>query len=445
MYQAVLFHLFLQVVLISLNAVFACAEIAIISTNESHLDQLAAEGNRRAARVLRFTRQPARFLAAIQVAITLAGFLGSAFAADNFSDPIAHWLVKSGVPLSTDTLDTIAVIVITIVLSYFTLIFGELVPKRLAMKKADQIAMSISAMLQFVAYLFAPIVWILTLSTNWILRLFGVDPNAEEDAVSEEGIRMMVDAGSRKGILDSEESKFIQNVFEFDDITVGEFATHRTDIALLWTDDTPEQWEQTIHKTRHTLYPVCDGTVDHVRGILDIKDYFALSEKTMETILQQAVHPAYFVPQTIRADVLFKQMKRTRNRLAVVLDEYGGLVGIVTLHDLLEQLVGDLEPTPPQSCDEQAVLKQLGDTVWQIGGSVPLTEVGNTLDLPLPDRPLETFGGFVFDQYGCIPADGTQFVLDTCQMHIEILKVEGHRLKKAIVHYPTPESDTPHR
>jgi putative hemolysin len=442
--QTILLQLFLQVVLISLNAVFACAEIAVISTNESRLDQLAANGNRQAARVLRFTRQPARFLATIQVAITLAGFLGSAFAADNFSDPIAHWLVKSGIPLSTDTLDTIAVIVITIVLSYFTLIFGELVPKRLAMKKADQMAMSMSALLQFVAHLFAPIVWILTLSTNCILRLFGVDPDAEEEEVSEEEIRMMVDAGSRKGIIDSDESKFIQNVFEFDDITVGEFATHRTDIALLWTNGTPEQWEQTIHETRHTLYPVCDGTVDHVLRILNIKDYFAIPDKSMETILQHAVHPAYFVPQTIRADILFKQMKRTRNRLAVVLDEYGGLVGIVTLNDLLEQLVGDLEPSPPQACDEQTVLKQLGDTVWQIGGGVPLTEVTKVLGLSLPDETLETFGGFVFDQYGCIPADGTQFVLDACEMHIEILKVEEHRLKKAIVHFPAPEATIQH-
>lgn len=207
-------QILLQVILIGLNAVFACAEIAVISMNDNRLEQLAAAGDKRAVRLSRLTSQPAKFLATIQVAITLSGFLGSAFAADNFSDSLTAWLVGIGVPISERTLDTISVVVITIILSYFTLIFGELVPKRLAMKKTEQLALGMSNLISFLARLSAPIVWVLTVSTNGILRLCGIDPTAEEDEVSEEEIRMMVDAGSRKGVIDFAEKEFIQNVLD---------------------------------------------------------------------------------------------------------------------------------------------------------------------------------------------------------------------------------------
>ena len=435
--QTLIWQILLQIILIALNAVFACAEIAVISSNDSKMEQLASQGDKRAGRIVKFTSQPARFLATIQVAITLAGFLGSAFAADNFSDKLTNWLLGLGIPIPAATLDALSVILITVVLSYFTLIFGELVPKRLAMKKAEQLAMGMSALLTFVSKLFAPIVWILTLSTNGILRLLGVDPNADDDEVSEEEIRMMVDAGNRKGVIDPEENAFIQNVFEFDDITVGEFATHRTEIDFLWLDESLEQWEQIIHESRHTLYPICDETVDNVRGILNIKDYFALPEKTLDQVLKYAVKPAYFVPESIRADVLFKQMKKSHNHFAVVLDEYGGLVGIVTMNDLLEQLVGNLEEEITPQEQEQVEFQKIGDGVWQIGGGVSLETVAEELEVDLPpEEDYETFGGFVFGMHGYIPDDGSQFELDTCGMRIEVLKIEDHRLKKAIVHYP---------
>jgi putative hemolysin len=334
-------QIILQIILILLNAVFACAEIAVISMNDNKLASMAASGDKRAIRLARLTSQPARFLATIQVAITLSGFLGSAFAADNFSDGIVDLLVNIGIPLSVSTLNSIAVILITLLLSYFTLVFGELVPKRIAMKKAESLALAMSSLITFISHLFAPIVWLLTNSTNGILRLLGIDPNTEENNVSEEEIRMMVDAGSEKGVIDPEEKEMIQNVFEFDDLPVSEFATHRTDISLLWLEESIEEWTKTIHETRHSLYPICDETVDHVIGVLNAKDYFRLEPKTKENILENAVKPAYFVPETICADVLFRQMKKSRNHFAVVLDEYGGMVGIVTMNDLLEQLVGD--------------------------------------------------------------------------------------------------------
>lgn len=346
--QSLLIMILLQIVLIALNAVFACAEIAVISMNDSKLAKLAAEGDQRAVRLARLTSQPARFLATIQVAITLSGFLGSAFAAENFSDGLVGWLVSFGTPIPVATLDAAAVIVITVVLSYFTLIFGELVPKRVAMRKAEALALGMSALISAIASLFSPIVWFLTVSTNAILRLLGIDPNAENNDISEDDIRMMVDVGSEKGTIDAEEKQLIQNVFEFDDLTAGDIVTHRTEITLLWMEDNMEEWAHTIHSSRHTLYPVCDDSADNVVGILNAKDYFRLEHKSREVVIEQAVTPAYFVPACIKADVLFRNMKHCHSSLAVALDEYGGMVGIVTVSDLVERLVGDLSDYEPE-------------------------------------------------------------------------------------------------
>lgn len=342
-------QLILQVVLIALNAIFACAEIAVISAKDAKIAALAQEGNRRAIRLERLTSQPARFLATIQVAITLAGFLGSAFAADNFSEALVDWMITLGVKLSPQVLDTIAVVLITLILSYFTLIFGELVPKRLAMKNAEKLALAVSGLVTVISVVFKPIVSLLTASTNGMLRLLRVDPDSEEDVYSEEEIRMMATAGSQQGTIGEEENEFIQNLFEFDDQRAEEFATHRTKMSVLWADGSTDDWEREIFSSRHSLYPVCCDTTDKVVGILDIKDYFALPERSAEAAMSQAVKEPYFVPDSIKADVLFKRMRDEKIRIAVVLDEYGGVTGIVTLSDILELLVGDLN-----GCDETA-------------------------------------------------------------------------------------------
>lgn len=334
--------LLIQVVLIALNAIFACAETAIISINDNRMAMLAAEGDKRAQKLLELTKEPANFLSTIQICITLSGFLGSAFAADNFSEPLVDWVLQFGVTIPKSTLETIAVILITLILSYFTLIFGELVPKRVAMKKAETLALKVSGLICTMSALFGPVVWFLSLSTNVVLRILGIDPNEEEEEVSEEEIRMMVDVGTEKGTIDTTEKEFIQNVFEFDDTSAREIVTHRTKLALLWMEDSMEQWEETIHDTRHTLYPVCEESADQIIGILNAKDYFRLKDKSRETVMAEAVKKPYFVPDGMKADVLFKNMKQSHNSMAVVVDEYGGTLGVVTINDLLEELVGDL-------------------------------------------------------------------------------------------------------
>lgn len=424
--------LLLQAILIALNAIFACAEIAVISMNDSKLAKLAAQGDKRAVRLARLTSQPARFLATIQVAITLSGFLGSAFAAENFSDTLVSWLVGLGVGIPAATLDAIAVVVITIILSYFTLVFGELVPKRVAMGKAETLALGMSGLISGISTVFSPIVWFLTISTNGILRLLGIDPNAEDDAVSEEEIRMMVDVGSEKGAIDQEEKEFIQNVFRFDDLTAEEVATHRTDLCVLWMEDAMTDWDDTIHTHRHTRYPVCQDSIDHIVGILNAKDYFRLREKTRELVMAQAVRPAYFVPETVKADVLFQNMKRTRNNLAVVLDEYGGVSGIVTISDLVEQLVGELELEEPRE-ESAAPIELAGNATWKIHGSATLEEIQETLGLPLPSQDWDTFNGLVFDALGTIPPDGSTPELETAGLRIRVTKLRDHQIQEALV------------
>ncbi len=438
----IILMLLLQVLLIALNAIFACAEIAVISMNETKVDKLAEQGDKRAKCLKKLTVQPAKFLATIQVAITLSGFLGSAFAADNFADPLVDWFVRifelelSGAALAS--LDSAAVVVITIILSFFTLIFGELVPKRVAQRKTEALALGMSRMIYFISKLFAPLVFVLTASTNGILRLMGIDPNENEESVSEEDIIMMVDAGSEKGTIDSEEQQFIQNVFEFDDLTADEISTHRTEVSLLWMDESIEEWDKTIHDSRHNLYPVCGETVDDVVGVLNTKDYFRLENKDKETVLREAVRPAYFVPETVKADVLFRNMRQTKNFFAVVLDEYGGMHGIITINDLIERLVGDI--TDEETAEEKEPdIVPLDSETWKISGVAPLPEVAEALQMELPIDEYDTFGGLVFGNFGSVPEDGTTFEIEACGLAIKVTDVKDHQIEAAIVCKVEPE------
>ncbi len=416
------------------GAIFASAEIAVLSINEAKLERMAQEGDKRARRLFRLTQEPAKFLATIQVAITLSGFLGSAFAADNFSEPLVNFVLGLGVKIPASTLDTIAVILITLILSYFTLIFGELVPKRMAMKKSEQIAMGISGLVSGISVAFKPIVWFLSVSTNVMLRLCGIDPAEADDEVSEEEIRMMVDAGSEKGTIDHQEKEFIQNVFEFNDTEAGDIATHRTDVAALWLEDSPELWDAVIHENRHTRYPVCEGSADNIVGVLNAKDYFRLADKSREHVMEQAVYPAYFVPETIKADVLFRNMRKTHNSLAIIMDEYGGMVGIVTLYDLLEELVGDLNDEPVDQNDPLPYMEKIDEQTWKLVGNVPLRMIEERAGVKFDDEDCDMFTGLVFDQLGMVPDNGAQDIaleIDGVQVHVSAIR--DHQIDAATI------------
>lgn len=437
MENSILFMILLQMILILLNAVFACAEIAVISMNDTKLARMAEDGDKRAVRLTKLTAQPARFLATIQVAITLSGFLGSAFAAENFSDILVNWLVELGVTVPARVLDSVAVVLITIILSYFTLVFGELVPKQIAMRKSEALALGLSGIISAIAVAFAPLVSLLTVSTNALLRLLGFDVNEEEEGVSEEEIRMMVDAGSEKGTIEHEEKEFIQNVFEFNDLSAGEIFTHRTDVELLDINASMEEWQDIIFNSRHTRYPVCDGTADKVIGILNAKEYFRTDQTDKEAVMENAVKVPYFVPETVKADVLFRNMRREHHAIAIVLDEYGGMSGIITLNDLVELLVGDLND---DVSEDEELIRQMSENTWEISGTAELEDVSEALGVALEDDEVDTFNGFVLSELGTIPEDGEVVDLEVGGLYIKAAKIINHQVDKAQVFVSAAES-----
>ncbi len=423
----ILWQLLIQALLIALNAVFACAEIAVISINDAKLTSLKEQGDKRALRLSKLTDQPARFLATIQVAITLSGFLGSAFAADSFASLLTEWLVGMNVTISASTLNTISVILITIILSYFSLVFGELVPKRIAMKNADSLALAMSGMITFVSKLFKPLVALLTVSTNALLRLCGIDPNADDEEVTEEEIQLMVDTGSRKGTIQPEESELIHNVFEFNDTSVKDIATHRPDVTVLWKEDSLEEWDKTIRETKHSWYPICNDSIDTIVGVLNTQDYLCLTDRSWENVSRAAIRPAFFIPESVRADVLFRKMKQLRCQFAIVLDEYGGMEGVITISDLLAELVGDFNE------EEEPDIVSIAPDTWQIHGSADLKDVEEALNVSFDEEECDTFGGLLLARNGYIPKDGTQFDIELAGLAIHVTEIRGHRIENTLV------------
>ena len=384
---------------------------------------------KKARRLRKLLKEPAKFLSTIQIAITLSGFLGSAFAADGFSDPLVDWLVGLGATLSRNTLDTLSVIFITLVLSYFTLIFGELVPKRIAMKKSEALALKVSGIVSGISVLFKPIVWLLSVSTNTVLRMLGIDPNETEEQICEEDIRMMVETGGETGAIDKDEQIFIQNVFEFDDLSVGEILTHRTDLTMLWLEDTDETWEKVICSSSFSRYPVCDGSPDRVVGVLNAKVYLREKDKSRDNIMCSALEPAYFVPETVKADVLFRNMKQTHNTFAVVLDEYGGLTGVVTIQDLIEKLVGALQEKPSISETAEPQIKQIDCNTWEISGNAELDEIERAIGVTFDTEYINTFTGYIFDRLKGIPDDGqTNIELKLDNISVTIKEIKDHQV-----------------
>lgn len=423
----------LQIVLIFLNGIFAGAEIAVISLNETKLQKMAEGGNKRAARLQKLTREPAKFLSTIQVAITLAGFLGSAFAADNFSKPLTALIMSTGINVSEKVIGSLCLVLITVLLAYFNIVFGELIPKRLAMQKTEKTALAMSGTLRFVSVVFAPIVWLLTVSTNGVLWLLGIKSSETENEVTGEEIMMMAEAGSENGSIDASENEFIKNVFEFKQLSVGEVCTHRKETDILYLTKSDEDWERMINETFHTCYPVCGSGIDDVKGVLYTKDYFRLKDKTRLNVLKKAVAPAVFVAENTPANTLFYKMRDSREYFAIVVDEYGGMRGIITLHDLVEELVGELTA---KDDDEEYSIKKIKDGEWEIIGPAPIDKVLEQTETKIPEEAseeFETFGGYVCSVLGEMPEDGSTFTVETDGLTVRVTNVSGRCINKMIV------------
>ena len=426
-----IFALLLQIILICVNAVFAGAEIAVVSMNGATLQARAEEGNRKAKVLMRLVENPSRFLATIQVAITLAGYLGSAYATDSFADPLVDLLHSWNVPISEGTLRSFCPLVITLIMSFFSIVFGELVPKRIAMQNKEKVSYALSGTLSFISKAFAPLVWLLTNSTNLVLRLCRIDPEEEEE-VTEEEIRMMVSQSLSQGQIEQDENAMIQNIFDFNDVTLDEICTHRKDVTALDLEDDLDVWDEKINQTSYDCYPVYKESQDQIMGVLDAKKYLLMANRTKEEVLKKTVLKPLFVLEGMKADHLLLKMKQTKTTFAIVLDEYGGFVGVVTLKDLLVLLVEDLEEEGHSNESEGIVL--LEDHTWRIQGDAMVEDVNKILGLQLSDEEYDTFSGYVLDALGgTLPDSNTCFDIKTQDMMIKARMGNDHRVEEAIV------------
>ena len=429
-------QLLLQIILIFVNAVFACSEMAVVSLNEKKMEKLAEDGNKKAAKLIKMLQNPDRFLSTIQISITLAGFLGSAFAADNIASRLTHWLYY-GVgftSLSEHVLDVLCVIVITLILSYFTLILGELVPKRIAMKNPEKAAMRLCSVVRFFAVIFRPVVWFLSVSTNLVLKMLRIDPKHQDEEVTEEEIRLMVESSEEDGNIQADEKEMIENIFEFNNTTAADIMTHRTEMTAIDINDSFEDIIKTINETGYSRFPVYENDIDNIIGVLSTRRFLLnVCEKSPKT-LKELIFEPNFVPESVRADLLFRDMQQKKTHMAIILDEYGGTAGLVTMEDLIEQIVGNIyDETDEQFEDEE--IEEIGENLYRMDGSVALDTVEDALDIDFPpeDDDLSTLSGLIFSRFTTIPADGETPELTIDRLHIKVEEITEHRVVSAVV------------
>ena len=420
-------QIFVLVVLILLNAFFAAAEISFISLNDAKIEKQAKEGNKKAGQIEKMLKTPSKFLATIQIGITLAGFLSSAFASDTFADVLAPMLNNVMPFASVEVWRAISIVMITIVLSFFTLIFGELVPKRIAMKNSERVAFFSIGIIRAISIIAAPFVKLLTAVTNGISKLLGIDEH-EEEIVTEEEIKMMIDQGKEKGTIEESEKELLNNVFEFNDIVASEIMTHRTDIFAVDKDISLDELLKEISKEeyRYSRIPVYDEVIDEIQGILYVKDVLKnVNKKSFK--IKDIMKDAYFVPQNKMIDELFKEMQKNKMQMAIVLDEYGGTAGLITMEDILEELVGDIYDEYDGVEEEY---EKIDDDTYILSGSMPIYDVNKLIDAKIPEGDYDTLSGFLQEELGRIPDEEEYPTIETKEITYKIQEYEDRRIVK---------------
>lgn len=420
-------QLIILAILILVNAYFAASEIAFISLNDAKIEKQAKEGNKKAKQIEAMLNSPSKFLATIQIGITLAGFLSSAFASDAFAEKLAPTLYNLMTFISVPVWKSISIIIITIILSFFTLVFGELVPKRLAMKHYEKIAFATIGVIRAISIITSPFVKLLTGVTNGISKIFGVGEN-DEGEVTEEEIKMMVDQGEEKGTIEEEERELINNVFEFNDITVSEIMRHRKDIFAVDINISNEELIKELSESqyRYSRIPVYDETIDEIKGILYIKDVLKnINNKRMK--VKNLVKNAYFVSQNRLINEVFKELQQNKMQIAIILDEYGGTAGLITMEDIIEELVGDIYDEYDK---EEKEFEKIDDNTYILSGSMPIYDVNKLLDAKIPEGDYDTISGYLQEELGRIPDDKEKPVIETQEVTYKIEEYEDKRILK---------------
>ena len=412
-------------ILILLNAYFAATEIAFISLNDAKIEKQVKDGNKKAKQIQKMLKNPSKFLATIQIGITLAGFLSSAFASDAFAGMLAPVLNEWMPFISIATWQNISIVIITIILSFFTLVFGELVPKRLAMKYYEKISFATIGVIKGISVVTAPFVKLLTWSTNLVSKIFGVGEQ-EEEIVTEEEIKMMVNQGEEKGSIEENEKELINNVFEFNDIIASEIMTYRTDIYAIEMNEDIYGILDEIDEYKYSRIPVYEETIDDIKGILFLKDILKLVSTRKEFKIADIMREAYFVPESKPIDEIFEELQANKMQMAIVVDEYGGTAGLLTMEDILEELVGNIFD---EYDDVEVEYKRLDDNTYLIDGSVSLYEMKKILDIELPEGDYETLSGYLIEKLGRLPEEDEHPVIEDEHLTYKIEEYEDRRIK----------------
>lgn len=420
--------------LIFVNAFFSMSEMAIVTLNDNKIDKMASEGNKKAKQIQKLTENTSSFLSTIQIGVTLAGFLTSATAAQSFAEMLASAIAKTAIVdvIPVGIISGFSTVVITLIMSYFSLVLGELVPKKIAMNKPEKMAFMAAPILVFVAKVTKPIVKFLALSTNGVLRVMGIDPHADEEVVTEEEIRMMVDVGGEKGVIEDTQIEMINNIFEFDDIDVADIMTHRTDMVCVDEEEPLSEAVKLSIENGFSRIPVYKEDPDNIIGIVYIKDflkYVGASLPKTKTV-KDMMRPAYYVPETKRCGELFTEMTEKRVQMAVVVDEYGGTAGIVTLEDLLESIVGNIQDEYDQEDEEISIIN---DTTFEVDGITDIEEVEEHTGKTFPDGDYDTIGGYIISVLGFLPEDGQMNEVQFENVKFTVLNVEERRIGKVKV------------
>lgn len=413
------------VILILLNAYFAATEIAFISLNDAKIEKEAKEGNKKAKNIIKMLKSPSKFLATIQIGITFAGFLSSAFASEAFADKLAP-LLNLYIPfIGVETWKGISIVIITIILSFFTLVFGELVPKRLAMKYYEKIAYATIGTIKNISIITAPFVKLLTASTNIVSKIFGVE-ESEEEIVTEEEIKMMISEGEEKGTIEKEEKQLLNNVFEFNDIIVSEAMTPRTDMYSININDDIKKLLDEIDEFKYSRIPVYDEDIDDIKGILYLKDIIKPLKDNEKIDIKKLMREPYFVPESKEIDELFKEMKTNKIHMAIVIDEYGGTAGVITMEDIIEEILGNILD---EYDDEEVEVKQIDDNTYILSGSLTSYDLRKMFGVELPDGDYETLSGYLIEKLGRIPENDEHPIIEGEKLTYKIEEVEDKRIK----------------
>lgn len=433
-------QLLIQAILIALNAFFAAMEIAVISLNTTKLKRLVEEGDKKAGKLLSMAENPAGFLSTIQVGISLSGFLGAAFAADSLSEPLTLWLLEMGVKLPEALLNNIAVIIITLILTFMTIVFGELIPKRIAQQKSYEVAKACCGVIGVISVIFKPIILLISGTTNLILRMMKLKTEAEDEQVSEDDIRMMVDVGGESGSIEEDEKEMIQNIFEFNDIAISEIMTRVSDVNAISIEDSEEDILRIIKESGNSRFPVYKDDINDIIGILNSREFLInLNDENGKSVRDMLRKP-YFVPETIKADQLFSDMQKNKVHISIVIDEYGETRGIVTLEDLLEEIVGNIYDE--YDAAEAPAIEPLPDGRWKVQGTLSIEDLNDELGIHITDdRDYDTVGGMIFSCLHTIPEDGKQFTVEVNGLKITVTRVEDKRIIEAIVEKTEKESE----